>query len=194
MAFPITFISETDFFELTNQSINVDPKWIRPSIRPAMDINLMCHLGDDFYAYLIDAIENATETAADLLFLSQLNLKYSLVYFTLVEMSNTYTDRQENVGSTFNQDASYVRSTTEQIALKKAEYTSRAQFYLNHFLKWLKAYDKLNPTAFPLYHTFLTSIDNCEQENCTIFKDGIYYYKNKLSRYRDIFNNRFLNI
>jgi hypothetical protein len=184
MGFPITFIDETDVFELTNQSINVDPKWVRPGIRPAQDINLKCHLGHLFYDYLIDAIENSTETADDLLLLSQLSLKYCLVFFTLAEIANTYTDRRENQGNVFNVDASYTRSESNQISLNKTEAISRAQFYLNEFLKWLIAYDKANPNAFPLFHTFISET-NCACDNqgkCDVFNDGIYYYKNKLSR------------
>lgn len=147
----ILFISVQDIKDRTGLHNNVDEKLIHPEILTAQDMYILPVLGSTLYNRLQDGIENDNLNTAENKLLDEYVVP-TLVYFVMSELPMGLSFQFYTKGLIRKTDANQTEPDIQDILDVAARYKSRAEFYRQRTLKYLKAETSNN--TYPQYTVF----------------------------------------
>jgi hypothetical protein len=148
MALQTCFIDKEDINSLIPISTQIDAQFLRPSIRLAQDMQIMGIIGQDYYDYLIVAVETSTTTLTDNLVLNQ--MKNAIAWWAVFYVAQQLSTPLTNKGFVDRKDNTSQKSSMQNIALMRNEFSNFAEHYLKIFKKWFFDYKRDNPLLLPL--------------------------------------------
>lgn len=147
----ILFISVADIKNRTGLHNNVDEKLIHPEILTAQDMYILPLLGSTLYNRLQDGIQNNNLNTAENKLLDEYIVP-TLVYFVMSELPMGLSFQFYTKGLIRKTDANQVEPDMQDVLDVAARYKTRAEFYRQRTLKYLKAETSNN--TYPQYTVF----------------------------------------
>ena len=137
MSRKILFITPQTIKERTGLHANVDEKLVNPEIMTAQDMFILPALGTALYNRLQDGIDNNNLTAqeSDLL---DTYITPTLVYYVLGELPMGLSFQFYNKGLIRKTGTDQVEPTAADLVDVADRYKSRAEFYKNRLIKYVK--------------------------------------------------------
>ena len=178
MSLNVLFISVDTIKDRTGLHNNVDDKLVKPEIKTAQDMYILPALGSALYNRLQAGI-TANNLTSDEISLLDNYIVDTLVNFVLSELPQGMSFQFYNKGLLRKQgDNSEYPSMQDMIDIAN-RYRSRAEFYKQRLIKYLKQ----NNVLYPLYLNFGSGIDAIKPEHdgytSTIYLGDDYCCKGK---------------
>lgn len=153
----VLFITVQNIKDRTGLHNNVDEKLILPEIMTAQDMFILPLLGSNLYKRLQDGIEADNLNAVEETLLDEYIIP-TLVYYVLSELPMAISYQFYNKGLVRKKDDNTNDPDTQEIIDTMNRYKTRAEFYKQRTLKYLKA-ESVNDT-YPQYNDTLNRYDD----------------------------------
>lgn len=188
----ILFISVDTIKERTGLHNNVDEKLVNPEILTSQDMYILPALGTGLYERLQTGIQNSN-LSADETTLLDTYITPCLVYLVMAELPLGLSFQFYNKGLVRKTGEGQVEPSVQDIIDVANHYKSRAEFYKQRLILYLKEASSKN--IFPLYNNPGSGIDVLYPDN-EGYRTSIWLGDDcncegskKLPHYRDPFRN-----
>lgn len=148
------FISVQSIKDRTGLHANVDEKLVLPEIKTAQDMYILPALGSTFYSRLQTGIEDANLTADEEILLDDY-LVDALIYFVMSELPMGLSYQFYNKGLIRKGGTEQENPSMQDMIDVANRYKSRAEFYRQRMIKYLRQ----NHNLYPTYLQFNGGID-----------------------------------
>ena len=140
----IYFLSVKNFKEEHPIHGNVDVQLLKPSLWRAQEINIQEAIGSKLYDQLEEQIKTSTLTADNTTLLNNY-INHALGYYTLSEIIRPMTMQLTNKGLASKDDQYQTSGNLKEIESMEAFYRTRAEWFAQRLIDFLKANVKLYP-------------------------------------------------
>ncbi len=154
------FISVQNIKDRTGLHANVDEKLVLPEIKTAQDMYILPALGSALYNQLQTAIEGNTYTAEETTLLDDY-IADCLVYYVMSELPMGLSYQFYNKGLLRKSGENTENPSMQDMIDVANRYRSRAEFYKQRMIKYLKQ----NNVLYPNYLNFGSGIDSIKPDN-----------------------------
>lgn len=154
------FISVQNIKDRTGLHANVDEKLVLPEIKTAQDMYILPALGSALYNQLQTAIENNTYTNEETTLLDDY-IADCLVYYVMSELPMGLSYQFYNKGLLRKSGENTENPSMQDMIDVANRYRSRAEFYKQRMIKYLKQ----NNVLYPNYLNFGSGIDSIKPDN-----------------------------
>lgn len=188
MSANILFISVDSIKELSGLHNNVDEKLIKPEIKTAQDMFIHPALGSALYLRLQDGLECGNLTCDEETLLSAY-ISDTLINYVLSELPQGLSYQFYNKGLVRKSSDNTELPSMQDLIDISNRYRSRAEFYKQRLIKYLKE----NQNLYPQYLNFGNGIDAIKPDNDAyrasiwLGDDGCCGPFDKRPSYKDIF-------
>lgn len=160
MSLNILFISADTIKERSGLHYNVDEKLIKPEIKTSQDMYILPALGSALYNRLQDGISCNNLTCDEKTLLDDY-VADTLVNYVLSELPQGLSFQFYNKGLIRKSSDNTDMPSMQDLIDIANRYRSRAEFYKQRLIKYLKQ----NQTLYPLYLNFGSGIDAIKPDN-----------------------------
>ena len=160
MSLNILFISADTIKERSGLHYNVDEKLIKPEIKTSQDMYILPALGSALYDRLQDGI-SCNNLSCDEKTLLDDYVADTLVNYVLSELPQGLSFQFYNKGLIRKSSDNTDMPSMQDLIDIANRYRSRAEFYKQRLIKYLKQ----NQTLYPLYLNFGSGIDAIKPDN-----------------------------
>lgn len=160
MSLNILFISADTIKERSGLHYNVDEKLIKPEIKTSQDMYILPALGSALYNRLQDGISCNNLTCDEKTLLDDY-VADTLVNYVLSELPQGLSFQFYNKGLVRKSSDNTDMPSMQDLIDIANRYRSRAEFYKQRLIKYLKQ----NQTLYPLYLNFGAGIDAIQPDN-----------------------------
>lgn len=160
MSLNILFISADTIKERSGLHYNVDEKLIKPEIKTSQDMYILPALGSALYDRLQDGISCNNLTCDEKTLLDDY-VADTLVNYVLSELPQGLSFQFYNKGLIRKSSDNTDMPSMQDLIDIANRYRSRAEFYKQRLIKYLKQ----NQTLYPLYLNFGSGIDAIKPDN-----------------------------
>lgn len=160
MSLNILFISADTIKERSGLHYNVDEKLIKPEIKTSQDMYILPALGSALYNRLQSGIECSNLTCDEKTLLDDY-VADTLVNYVLSELPQGLSFQFYNKGLIRKSSDNTDMPSMQDLIDIANRYRSRAEFYKQRLIKYLKQ----NQTLYPLYLNFGSGIDAIKPDN-----------------------------
>jgi hypothetical protein len=154
------FISVQNIKDRTGLHANVDEKLVLPEIKTAQDMYILPALGSALYNQLQTAIEGNTYTNEETTLLDDY-IADCLVYYVMSELPMGLSYQFYNKGLLRKSGENTENPSMQDMIDVANRYRSRAEFYKQRMIKYLKQ----NNVLYPNYLNFGSGIDSIKPDN-----------------------------
>jgi hypothetical protein len=154
------FISVQNIKDRTGLHANVDEKLVLPEIKTAQDMYILPALGSALYNQLQTAVEGNTYTNEETTLLDDY-IADCLVYYVMSELPMGLSYQFYNKGLLRKSGENTENPSMQDMIDVANRYRSRAEFYKQRMIKYLKQ----NNVLYPNYLNFGSGIDSIKPDN-----------------------------
>jgi hypothetical protein len=154
------FISVQNIKDRTGLHANVDEKLVLPEIKTAQDMYILPALGSALYNQLQTAVEGGTYTNEETTLLDDY-IADCLVYYVMSELPMGLSYQFYNKGLLRKSGENTENPSMQDMIDVANRYRSRAEFYKQRMIKYLKQ----NNVLYPNYLNFGSGIDSIKPDN-----------------------------
>ena len=154
------FISVQNIKDRTGLHANVDEKLVLPEIKTAQDMYILPALGSALYNQLQTAVEGNTYTNDETTLLDDY-IADCLVYYVMSELPMGLSYQFYNKGLLRKSGENTENPSMQDMIDVANRYRSRAEFYKQRMIKYLKQ----NNVLYPNYLNFGSGIDSIKPDN-----------------------------
>ena len=154
------FISVQNIKDRTGLHANVDEKLVLPEIKTAQDMYILPALGSALYNQLQTAVEGNTYTNEETTLLDDY-IADCLVYYVMSELPMGLSYQFYNKGLLRKSGDNTENPSMQDMIDVANRYRSRAEFYKQRMIKYLKQ----NNVLYPNYLNFGSGIDSIKPDN-----------------------------
>lgn len=154
------FISVQNIKDRTGLHANVDEKLVLPEIKTAQDMYILPALGSALYNQLQTAVEANTYTNEETTLLDDY-IADCLVYYVMSELPMGLSYQFYNKGLLRKSGENTENPSMQDMIDVANRYRSRAEFYKQRMIKYLKQ----NNVLYPNYLNFGSGIDSIKPDN-----------------------------
>jgi hypothetical protein len=160
MSLNILFISVDTIKDRTGLHNNVDDKLVKPEIKTAQDIYILPALGSALYNRLQQGIDLNNLTPNEIILLDNY-ITDTLVNFVLAELPQGLSFQYYNKGLLKKTGENFESPSMQDMIDVANKYKSRAEFYRQRLIKYLKQ----NYTLYPQYLNWGDGVDAIRPDN-----------------------------